>query len=130
MLKLYFDYVSKVGWVNSTGKSELIPAHLAGWEAREKKYLAKRNKRLIQRKFATAKPQRNSKDVTLVGRRVKVFWSDYDAWYSGVIVGISKAQDATHCIQYDDDKAKGLGPIRENLNDDDKGEPVIWELLD
>ena len=60
-----------------------------------------------------------------IGGRVKVFWPDYNKWYTGTIVNNSNQADGgTHDIQYDDEPDKE--PISETLVG--KGQ-VQWEVL-
>jgi len=69
--------------------------------------------------------------------RVKVFWNEETAakagctsgWYAGEVVKSMKSSKfGTHCIQYDDDKAKGRGPIKENLFDSTLGDIAEWKF--
>jgi hypothetical protein len=56
----------------------------------------------------------------MIGKRISVYWKDYDSWYEGEIVSKDKGK---YEVQYDDDKEKGLDPIIEDL---DKEE---WKLV-
>jgi len=69
----------------------------------------------------TAIPKPNPR----IGERVKVYWPDYNKWYTGTIVNKSNEADGgTHDIRYDDEPDKE--PISETL--EGKGQ-VQWEAL-
>jgi len=54
------------------------------------------------------------KDSEFIGKRIKVWWPEYDTWYPGVVVAKSdKPEFGTHEVLYDDERDKG--PIYEFL---------------
>ncbi len=67
--------------------------------------------------FKTREKERNN---DIVGKRVSVYWKDYNNWYEGEVV---KKEGGKYEVRYDDDKEKGLDPIIEDL---DKEE---WKLV-
>jgi hypothetical protein len=61
----------------------------------------------------------------IIGKRISVYWPEYDTWYSGTVVALSGPQDeGTHDIDYDDEP--GQLPISEKLVSNPR---ETWKLL-
>jgi len=67
---------------------------------------------------------------SLFGKRIKVYWPEYDQYFNGTIEGLTTIDKndggGTHDVLYDDDKEIGNDSISEHLFGDQK---VEWEFL-
>jgi len=80
---------------------------------------------------AKKSPQKPMSDADLVGRRVKVKWSDGN-WYNGTVVKTRNNQHGSHDVKYDPDHSgNNEEPIYENLTGNSRArvERAEWALL-
>lgn len=67
------------------------------------------------------------KSDPLIGKRIEVFWDDYDKWYSGTVTRKNPKNKNSFVVYYDDADTKHGHHIWETLKSKGK---VKWRLLE